>query len=109
MRVASLSPKIYSFLGNLCGGSYRRNSGLELDSKIYRKEISAEADRVLTGYCFRRNVVNIFLYVAERSRYYYAADDIPEMLEIFIPLITQEVCWHPHTPGSSILTFHRRI
>ncbi|KAI9462941.1 hypothetical protein F5148DRAFT_1212253 [Russula earlei] len=37
-----------------------------------------------------RNVVNIFLYVAERSRYYYFASDIPEMLETFIPLITQE-------------------
>ncbi|KAH9081608.1 hypothetical protein EDB83DRAFT_2512470 [Lactarius deliciosus] len=37
-----------------------------------------------------RNVVNIFLYVAERSRYYYPASDIPEMLEIFVPLITQE-------------------
>ncbi|KAI0296143.1 hypothetical protein BC826DRAFT_1005479 [Russula brevipes] len=37
-----------------------------------------------------RNVVNIFLYVAERSRYYYPANDIPEMLETFVPLITQE-------------------
>lgn len=37
-----------------------------------------------------RNVVNIFLYVAERSRYYYPASDIPEMLETFVPLITQE-------------------
>jgi proteasome activator subunit 4 len=42
--------------------------------------------------CLRRNVVNIFLYVAERSRYYYSTSDIPEMLETFIPLITQEVC-----------------
>jgi proteasome activator subunit 4 len=37
-----------------------------------------------------RNIVNIFLYVAERSRYYYPATDIPEMLETFIPLLTQE-------------------
>ncbi|KAH9964279.1 hypothetical protein BC827DRAFT_1190239 [Russula dissimulans] len=37
-----------------------------------------------------RNVVNIFLYVAERSRYYYPASDIPEMLEMFIPLLTQD-------------------
>jgi proteasome activator subunit 4 len=43
--------------------------------------------------------VNIFLYVAERSRYYYPAGDIPEMLETFIPLITQEVCWHSQTLG----------
>jgi proteasome activator subunit 4 len=42
--------------------------------------------------CSRRNIVNIFLYVAERSRYYYPATDIPEMLETFIPLLTQEVC-----------------
>lgn len=46
------------------------------------------------GHCFRRNVVNIFLYVAERSRYYYPENDIPEMLETFVPLITQEVCCH---------------
>ncbi len=45
------------------------------------------------GHCFRRNVMNIFLYVAERSRYYYPPGDISEMLETFIPLITQEVCW----------------
>ncbi|KAF8274047.1 hypothetical protein EI94DRAFT_1714621 [Lactarius quietus] len=37
-----------------------------------------------------RNVVNIFLYVAERSRYYYPASDIPEMLETFVPLVTQQ-------------------
>ncbi len=53
---------------------------------------------------FRRNVVNIFLYVAERSRYYYPAGEIPEMLETFIPLITQEVCWHFQTPGGVCLS-----
>jgi len=47
--------------------------------------------KTLIGYRSRRNVVNIFLYVAERSRYYYPARDIPEMLETFIPLLTQDV------------------
>ncbi|KAI0275116.1 hypothetical protein BC834DRAFT_851157 [Gloeopeniophorella convolvens] len=37
-----------------------------------------------------RNVVNIFLYLAEKSKYYYPASEIAEMLETFIPLITQE-------------------
>lgn len=48
--------------------------------------------------------MNIFLYVAERSRFYYPAGDIPEMLETFIPLITQEVCWHSQTPGDVYLS-----
>jgi proteasome activator subunit 4 len=38
-----------------------------------------------------RNVVNILLYVAEHCKRYYPADVIPEMLETFLPLVTQEV------------------
>jgi len=30
--------------------------------------------------------------VAERSRYYFPASDIPEMLETFVPFVTQDVC-----------------
>lgn len=48
-----------------------------------------------------RNVVNILLYVAEHSRRYYPATEIPEMLETFLPLVTQDVRnsnidLHPH-------------
>ena len=92
MRVANLSPKTYNFPGNPSGESYRGNFGLELDSKTYRKQLSALSNQYPKGILFRRNVVNIFLYMAERSRCYYPAGDIPEMLEKFIPLITQEVC-----------------
>src|ERR1700761_6160784 len=38
-----------------------------------------------------RNMVNLFLYVAERCRRYYPATEIPTMLDCFIPLIKQEV------------------
>jgi hypothetical protein len=39
----------------------------------------------------RRNVVNILLYVAEQSKRYYPATEIPAMLETFIPMITKDV------------------
>lgn len=39
-----------------------------------------------------RNVVNIFLFVAEQCKWYYSASEIPEMLETFLPLLTKEVC-----------------
>lgn len=38
-----------------------------------------------------RNVVNILLYVAEHCRRYFPANEIPEMLDTFLPLVTQEV------------------
>jgi proteasome activator subunit 4 len=38
-----------------------------------------------------RNVVNILLYVAEHCRRYYPREEIPAMLDEFLPLITQEV------------------
>ncbi|EIN13635.1 hypothetical protein PUNSTDRAFT_94829 [Punctularia strigosozonata HHB-11173 SS5] len=37
-----------------------------------------------------RNVVNILLYVAEHSRRYYPASEIPAMLDTFLPLLTQD-------------------
>lgn len=37
-----------------------------------------------------RNVVNIFLYVAEQCKRYFPADDIPEMLETFLPILTKD-------------------
>jgi hypothetical protein len=63
-------------------------------SGSFVSKVSANLTKALTGHCSRRNVVNIFLYVAERSRYYYPASDIPEMLETFVPLVTQDVCGH---------------
>jgi hypothetical protein len=38
-----------------------------------------------------RNVVNLLLYLAEHCNYYYPKQDIPAMLETFIPLTTQDV------------------
>ncbi|CEL52206.1 Proteasome activator complex subunit 4 OS=Xenopus laevis GN=psme4 PE=2 SV=1 [Rhizoctonia solani AG-1 IB] len=37
-----------------------------------------------------RNVMNILLYVAEVSRFYYPPSEIPRMLDEFIPLVTQD-------------------
>ncbi|CAE6462385.1 unnamed protein product [Rhizoctonia solani] len=37
-----------------------------------------------------RNVMNILLYVAEVSRFYYPSSEIPKMLDEFIPLVTQD-------------------
>ncbi|KAG6817600.1 hypothetical protein H0H87_006228 [Tephrocybe sp. NHM501043] len=37
-----------------------------------------------------RNVVNIFLYVAEQCKRYFPAREIPGMLETFVPLLTQD-------------------
>jgi hypothetical protein len=39
-----------------------------------------------------RNVINILLYVAELCKRYFPARDIPAMLELFLPLLTKEVC-----------------
>ncbi|KAG6820769.1 hypothetical protein H0H93_012033 [Arthromyces matolae] len=38
-----------------------------------------------------RNVVNIFLYVAEECKRYFPEREIPEMLETFLPLLTQDI------------------
>lgn len=40
----------------------------------------------------RRNLVNILLYVAEQCRRYYPVDEIPNMLETFLPILTKDVC-----------------
>jgi proteasome activator subunit 4 len=36
-------------------------------------------------------VVNILLYVAEQSKRYYPASEIPAMLSKFIPMLTKDV------------------
>ncbi|KAJ2928817.1 hypothetical protein H1R20_g8194, partial [Candolleomyces eurysporus] len=38
----------------------------------------------------QRNLVNILLYVAEQCKRYYPAEDIPEMLNTFIPTLTHD-------------------
>ncbi|KAF8887975.1 hypothetical protein CPB84DRAFT_1684385 [Gymnopilus junonius] len=37
-----------------------------------------------------RNLVNILLYVAEQCKRYYPADEIPNMLQTFLPILTKE-------------------
>lgn len=46
---------------------------------------------MLTMY-YRRNVVNILLFVAEQCRRYYPASEIPDMLSTFITILTKDVC-----------------
>jgi proteasome activator subunit 4 len=40
---------------------------------------------------FRRNLVNILLYLADQCKRYYSPQEIPLMLETFLPLLTKEV------------------
>lgn len=40
---------------------------------------------------FRRNLVNILLYLADQCKRYYSPEEIPLMLETFLPLLTKEV------------------
>ena len=40
---------------------------------------------------FRRNLINIFLYLADQCKRYYSPEEIPVMLETFLPLLTNEV------------------
>lgn len=49
---------------------------------------------------FSRNVMNILLYVAEASRFYFPPSETPKMLEEFIPLVTQDVS-HTLQEGAS--------
>jgi proteasome activator subunit 4 len=36
-------------------------------------------------------MVNMLLFLAEQCKRYYAASEIPAMLETFLPLLTQDV------------------
>ena len=47
-------------------------------------------DQRLTMYR-RRNVVNILLFVAEQCKRYYSANEIPDMLSTFLPMLTKDV------------------
>jgi len=38
-----------------------------------------------------RNMINIFLYIAEHCSRYFSPNDIPDMLAAFIPLVTKDV------------------
>jgi len=40
---------------------------------------------------YRRNLVNILLYVAEQCKRYYPVLEIPAMLETFNPILTKDV------------------
>ena len=39
----------------------------------------------------RRNVINILLYLADQCKRYYSPEEIPLMLDTFLPLLTNEV------------------
>jgi hypothetical protein len=51
-----------------------------------------------------RNVVNILLYVAEQSKQYYPATEIPAMLSTFIPMLTQDVRFMLTAPSCNFVT-----
>ena len=42
-------------------------------------------------YSFSRNLVNILLYLADQCKLYYSPQEIPLMLNTFLPLLTKEV------------------
>jgi proteasome activator subunit 4 len=46
---------------------------------------------VFPNYFCRRNSVNILLYLAEQVKIYFPSNEIPAMLDTFLPLITQSV------------------
>ena len=44
-----------------------------------------------------RNMINILLFVAEQSKRYYPAGEIPEMMAAFLPLLTKDVSLYART------------
>ena len=42
----------------------------------------------------RRNVVNILLFVAEQCKRYFSANEIPDMMSAFLPVLTKDVRTH---------------
>ena len=40
---------------------------------------------------FRRNVVNVLLFVAQVARTYFPGSDARDMLDTFLPMVTKEV------------------
>ena len=46
---------------------------------------------LITDVYGRRNVVNILLFVAEQCKRYYSANEIPDMLSTFLPMLTKDV------------------
>ncbi|TFK23084.1 ARM repeat-containing protein [Coprinopsis marcescibilis] len=54
---------------------------LAIEKELYSKVPTTDAGR---------NIVNILFYVVERCKKYYPPQAVPEMLDIFLPLLTQE-------------------
>ena len=71
------------------------------------ESIHVSPRRLLTHF-HSRNMVNIFLYVAEQSSRYYPATDLDEMLSIFLPILTKNVCLSVlrDSPAHGILPDH---
>ena len=46
---------------------------------------------IFSNNSFRRNLINILLYLADQCKRYYSPEEIPHMLETFLPLFTQAV------------------
>ncbi len=84
------------FLQRLIGekpGSRRKidPSDLQLDWRPLWRVLQKELWPKKTEASSSRNMVNLFLYVAERCRRYFPLKEMPVMLETFTPLVTQEV------------------
>jgi proteasome activator subunit 4 len=84
------------FLQRLIGekpGAKRKleSSDLQLDWKPLWRVLQKEIWPKKTDAYSSRNMINLFLYVAERCHRFYPVDEIPAMLEAFTPQFTQEV------------------
>lgn len=54
----------------------------------------------------RRNVINILFFVAECCKRYFPPDEVPNMLDTFLPLFTQEVDKRATVFGSKFNLFN---
>ena len=87
----SLMPLTLLYPGSHCGAFCRRS---------YGQRLLLMTPRMLPIYklyffinYLRRNLVNILLYLAGQCKRYYSPQEIPAMLETFLPLLTKEVCY----------------
>lgn len=47
--------------------------------------------RIKLSISFRRNMINILMYLAEHCKAHFSPADVPEMLDTMLPLLTKEV------------------
>lgn len=103
----SLMPLTLLYPGNHCGAFFKRNCGPKLLLMILRTSPIIENYFFFIN-SFRRNLVNILLYLADQCKRYYPPQEIPLMLETFLPLLTKEVCYVLLCLNLRFTSFNRR-